>query len=110
MDIITSARHFDLTDALKQTINYEANNLHHDQLLTSVEVVLIQEHGKNEAEVIFHIKYNKGVNIHVRSEKDDMYEAISTAFSVAQKQLDKRFDIITDHHKESLNGNEMLLG
>jgi ribosomal subunit interface protein len=103
MNIITSARHFDLTQPLKETVQATAHNLHHTQNVNKVEVVLHQEHGVNQVEI--HVDA-KGGSIHAMTSHADMYKTISDAFDIVQRQLTERFQILTDHTTAS---NENLL-
>ena len=106
MNVTISARHFDLTDAIKEAIQSEIDTIHHDQIVESVEVVLDQNSKSQNVEVIV-----TGKHLHVISKdtSGDMYTSITSAFKGAQRQIDKQFGMLTDHKETSVSSNEQLL-
>lgn len=95
MDIIVSARHMDLSEAMKNSVIANLNSLNHSNLLTKAEVVLDTDHKKFIAEIVVKGK----VNLEAKAEMGDMYQAIDKAVDRLQVQLDKKFAKIVDNHK-----------
>lgn len=96
MDIIVSARHMELTEAMKNSAIGSLQGINHSDQLTKAEVVLDTDHNKFIAEIIVH---GSKTNIEAKAEMDDMYAAIDKAVNRLQKQLDKKFSKMLNSHK-----------
>ena len=96
MDIIISARHMDLTDAMKNSVHSSLEGLKHSGNVTKAEVVLDASHNKYKAEIVIH-----GTKLHLdaKAETDNMYEAIDKAVDRLQKQVDKQFGKMIHSHR-----------
>lgn len=96
MDIIVSARHMDLTEAMKNSVISSLEGLNHTNNLNKAEVVLDTDHKKFRAEIVVH---GTKTNLDAKAEMDDMYDAIDKAVGRLQKQIDKKFSKMLDSHK-----------
>lgn len=96
MDITVSARHMELTEAMKNAAISSLESINHGQQLTRAEVVLDTDHNKFIAEIIVH---GSGINLDAKAEMDDMYAAIDKATDRLQTQIDKKFSKLLDSHK-----------
>ncbi|MFO7895558.1 MAG: ribosome-associated translation inhibitor RaiA [Candidatus Cloacimonadales bacterium] len=101
MQISITARHFDLTDAIRDHIEGEMERIgkyfHH---IISAQFVLKLEKDRNYAEVILHVPKN---SIATEAEEDNMYLAIDNAIDKAEKKLKKLKGKWDDHQKTSLS-------
>ena len=112
-----SARHFDLSDGLKEKAEAEMDSLtkYYDNII-SADFVLDKERNRNLAELKISV-YNQTIT--ASAESDDMFNAIITAVDKVRTQLlkykgklkDKRPDEITEakdaHTKPSTNVEEL---
>lgn len=96
MDIIVSARHMELTDAMKNSVISSLEGLNHASNLTKAEVVLDTDHKQFRAEIVVH---GSKMNLDAKAEMDDMYDAIDKAVDRLQKQIDKKFGKMLDSQK-----------
>ena len=96
MDITVSARHMELTEAMKNAATSSLEGINHGQQLTRAEVILDADHNKFIAEIIVH---GSKINLEAKAEMDDMYAAIDKASERLQTQLDKKFSKLLDSHK-----------
>jgi ribosomal subunit interface protein len=96
MDVIVSARHMDLTEAMRDSVIDALSAIKHGKKLTKAEVVLDSDHKLFRAEIVLH---GSGINLDAKAETDNMYEAIDKAVERLQKQLDKKFGQILNSHK-----------
>ena len=87
MDIIVSARHMELTDAMRSSVISSLSSINHDKQLTKAEVVLDASHQKFKAEIVVH---GNKINLDAKAETGNMYEAIDKAVERLQKQIDKK--------------------
>jgi putative sigma-54 modulation protein len=94
MNIIVSARHMQLTEAMNNSVTESLKALKHNKDLTQAEVVLDTDHHKLVAEIHLH---GKGININAKAETENMYEAIDNAVEKLQKQLNKKVGLT--HHQ-----------
>ena len=106
MDIIVSARHMDLTEAMKNSVISSLEGLNHTKNLNKAEVVLDTDHNKFRAEIVVH---GAKVNIDAKAEMDDMYDAIDKAVERLQTQIDKKFSKMHSHKGEHLGEIEAEL-
>ncbi|MCM8541533.1 MAG: ribosome-associated translation inhibitor RaiA [Lentisphaeraceae bacterium] len=96
MDIIVSARHMELTEAMRNSATSSLESINHGRQLTRAEVVLDTDHNKFIAEIIVH---GNKINLEAKAEMDDMYAAIDKAVDRLQTQIDKKFSKMLDSHK-----------
>lgn len=106
MDIIVSARHMDLTEAMKNSVISSLEGLNHTQNLNKAEVVLDTDHNKFRAEIVVH---GSKMNLDAKAEMDDMYDAIDKAVERLQTQIDKKFGKMHNHKGEHLGDIEAEL-
>jgi putative sigma-54 modulation protein len=97
--VTVSGRHLELTDAMK---NYAEEKLsavlEGRHKITRAEVVLSREKTRSKAEVIVH---GKKLDAEAVCEAYDMYEAIDEAVAKVERQIERYFDKMQDHHKAS---------
>lgn len=95
MDVIISARHFEVTDDLRATIEEKmaviAGEYHK---LTKAIAVMDVEKGRQFVEIQLHGKHLEMV---AKSETHDMYESIDEAVEKLERQLRRHLDRIQDH-------------
>ena len=96
MDIIVSARHMELTEAMKNSAIGSLQGVNHSKQLTKAEVILDADHNKFIAEIIVH---GSKINLEAKAEMDDMYAAIDKAVDRLQTQINKKFSKMLDSHK-----------
>ena len=95
MQVIVSARHMDLTEALKEVAEKRIQGVHaHGLTLTKAEVVLNVDHKDNIVRATIH---GNSVNIEAHAEADDMYDAIGLVAEKLEKQLEKRSGHLIKH-------------
>ena len=96
MDIIVSARHMDLTDAMRNSVISSLESLNHTGNINKAEVVLDSDHKKFRAEIIIHGSH---LNLDAKAETGNMYESIDKAVERLQIQINKKFDKNHSSHK-----------
>jgi len=95
MKITVSARHMDLTDSLKDSVENKIGNVHsYGLVLTNADVVLNIDHKDN---IVRATVRGNSVNIEAHAESDDMYEAINLVAEKLDKQLEKRSGHLIKH-------------
>ena len=95
MQVIVSARHMELTQALREAAEQQILGVHSYGLtLTKADVVLNVDHKDNIVRATIH---GNSVNIEAHAESDDMYEAISLVADKLDKQLEKRSGHLIKH-------------
>jgi putative sigma-54 modulation protein len=89
MEIIVSARHTSLTDAMKDAVTerLEAMEKHSHLTLTKAEAVLSVERKVNSVNIVLHGNH---VNLDAKAEGRDMYVVIHEAVDKLERQLEKR--------------------
>ena len=103
MQITITARHFELTNAIRDFIEQSCEKLsrYFDQII-SINVILTLENMRNHVELNLHAsKYN----LLSDSVDMDMYVAVETAIEKIEVQLKKLKDKVTDHQKKSIRKN-----
>jgi len=107
MQITITARHFDLTNAIRDYVEESARKLekYFDHILNA-HFVLALENGGNTAEMILHIPKN---NLKCVASDKDMYIAIDAAIDKMENQVKKLKDKWTDHQKRSLKQNSQYV-
>lgn len=100
MHITITARHFELTKAIRDHVEDACEKLerYFDQIV-NVQITLALENSRNIVEIALHAaKFNLQSN----AEEMDMYVAIDLAIDKMEHQIKKLKDKVTDHQKRSL--------
>ncbi len=107
MQITITARHFDLTNAIRDFIEQSCEKLsrYFDHII-SIHVILTLENMRNHVEMNLHASK---FNIQSESEEMDMYIAVEAAIEKMEVQLKKLKDKVTDHQKKSIRKNPDFL-
>ncbi|HNQ43184.1 MAG TPA: ribosome-associated translation inhibitor RaiA [Candidatus Cloacimonadota bacterium] len=100
MHITITARHFELTKAIRDYVESSCLKLkkYFDQII-NVHVTLALENNRNISEISLHAgKFG----LQSQSEEMDMYLSIDTAIDKMEGQIKKLKDRVTDHQKRAL--------
>lgn len=100
MQITITARHFNLTNAIRDYVEESASKLnkYFDHILNA-HFILSIENNRNKVEMVLHIPRN---NFKSEADSNDMYVSIDDAVDKMENQVKKIKDKWTDHHKKSL--------
>ncbi len=100
MQITTTARHFDLTNAIRDHVEDSASKLnkYFDHILNA-HFILSIENNRSKAEMVLNIPKN---NFMSEATATDMYIAIDDAVDKMENQIKKIKDKWADHQKRSL--------
>jgi putative sigma-54 modulation protein len=100
MQITITARHFDLTKAIREHVEEACEKLvkYFDQII-NLHLTLSLEHGRNTVEVQLHASH---FSLTSEDEQHDMYLAIDNAIEKMESQIKKLKDRVTDHQKKRL--------
>ena len=100
MQITITARHFDLTNAIRDHIQESCQKLekYFDHII-HVNFVLSYENNRNHTEMMLHIPKN---NLKSEAEEKNMYLAIDLAIEKMEQQVKKLKGKWSDHQKRSL--------
>lgn len=100
MQITITARHFELTKAIRDYVETSCLKLkkYFDHIIT-VHVTLALENSRNICELSLHAAK---FSLQSQSEEMDMYLSIDTAIDKMEGQIKKLKDRITDHQKRAL--------
>ncbi|MDD2229781.1 MAG: ribosome-associated translation inhibitor RaiA [Candidatus Cloacimonetes bacterium] len=100
MQITITARHFELTKAIRDYVETSCLKLkkYFDHIIT-VHVVLALENSRNICELSLHAAR---FSLQSQSEEMDMYLSIDIALDKMEAQIKKLKDRITDHQKRAL--------
>lgn len=103
MQLTITARHFDLTNAIKEHIEDSCEKLtrYFNQII-NVHVTLDLQNSRNIVEISLHASH---YNLQSSAEEHDMYLAIDKAVEKSEKQLKKLKGKITNHQKKALREN-----
>ena len=97
MEIDISARHFHVSEALKDMISEKAAKLDKYSLkIESAHVVLEVQKFHHVAEITLH---GKNLRLVAREVSTDMYAAFDKSFGNIQLQLRRQHDRVRDHKK-----------
>ncbi|MCC7412452.1 MAG: ribosome-associated translation inhibitor RaiA [Gammaproteobacteria bacterium] len=97
MQINISGHQIDVTPALRDYVTGKFQRIErHFDNLTDAHVVLSTEKSRHRAEATLHLT---GANLFADSEHDDMYAAIDLLIDKLDKQVRKRKEKLTDHHR-----------
>jgi putative sigma-54 modulation protein len=105
MDTIITARHFDLEEDTKQRIQdrlMELEDAH--PRLTSAKVILDQQKSTSRAEILIH---GRKIDVEAHAKAKDLDVAFTAAFEKADRQLNKHYDKIKDHHSKPVSQLEV---
>ena len=97
MHITITGHHLDITDSLRDYVNTKLERLerHFDQV-TNIDVILSVEKLRQMAEATVPVN---GSKIFANAEDQDMYTAIDALVDKLDRQIIKRKEKITDHHR-----------
>ena len=97
MQISLNGHHVEITDALRDYISTKFERLarHFDQV-TDIDVILSVEKLRHKAEATIPVK---GGKIFANAEDQDMYTAIDALSDKLDRQIVKRKEKVTDHHR-----------
>ena len=100
MQITITARHFDLTKAIRSSIEDSCEKLtrYFDQIV-NIHITLDLENSRNIVDVSLHASK---FNLQAKAEAMDMYVAINEAIDNMEAQIKKLKDKVTDHQKRRL--------
>ncbi len=103
MQITITARHFNLTNAIRDHINDSCGKLEkYFENIIHAHFVLSFENNQNKVELVIHAPKH---NLKSETTEKDMYLAIDTVVDKVEHQIKKMKDKWTDHHKKSLKEN-----
>ena len=97
MQVTITGHHLDLTDSLREYVKSKMERLerHFDQV-TNINVILSVEKLRQKAEATVPVN---GSNIFANAEDQDMYTAIDSLVDKLDRQIIKRKEKVTDHHR-----------
>ena len=103
MQITITARHFDLTNAIRDYIEDACKKLQkYFEQIINVHLILTLEGGRNVVEMVLHVPKS---NFKSESTEQDMYLAIDEAVEKMEIQIKKLKGKWTDHKKKSMKDN-----
>jgi putative sigma-54 modulation protein len=99
MQITITARHFDLTKAIRDYVEESTSRLekYFDHII-NVHFVLSLDNNQNNVEMILHIPKN---NLKSEATEKDMYVAIDASIDRMEAQIKKLKGKWTDHHQKT---------
>jgi len=107
MDISITARHFEISDALRQLVDTRLSRLDRfNPRLSTVEVTLTEE--KREKRVEAHAGIDGDLDIHAEVVAEDFRAAVNKVSDKLARQLKRQHELRRDHKAPSLN-DEILL-
>jgi len=100
MHITITARHFELTKAIRDYVETSCLKLkkYFDQIIT-IHVTLALENSRNLCEISLHASR---FSLQSQAEEMDMYLSIDNALDKMENQIKKLKDRVTDHQKKPL--------
>ncbi|MDZ4181262.1 MAG: ribosome-associated translation inhibitor RaiA [Candidatus Cloacimonadaceae bacterium] len=100
MQITITARHFELTKAIRDYVETSCLKVkkYFDHII-NVHVTLALENSRNICEISLHASR---FNLQSQAEEMDMYLSIDTALDKMEAQIKKLKDRVTDHQKKAL--------
>ena len=103
MQITITARHFDLTNAIRDHIGGSCSKLerYFDHIITASFILSLEKNG-NKVELIVHAPKH---NLKCEAVEKNMYLAIDNAVDKMEQQVKKMKDKWADHNKRSLKEN-----
>lgn len=103
MQISITARHFDLTNTIRDHIEEACEKLtrYFDHII-NVHFVLNYENNRNHVELSLHASH---FNLQAKEEDPDMYVAIDATIEKIESQIKKLKEKVTSHQKRNLRDN-----
>ena len=103
MQITITARHFDLTNAIRDHVDGSCTKLerYFDHIITANFILSLEKNG-NKVELMLHAPKH---NLKCESVEKNMYLAIDNAVDKMEQQVKKMKDKWADHNKKSLKEN-----
>ncbi len=100
MQITITARHFDLTNAIRDHVEEACEKLekYFDHII-NVHLTLSLEGSRNHVEMSLHASH---FSLQSEAEDHDMYLAVDTVIDKMEAQIKKLKDKVTDHQKKRL--------
>ena len=100
MQITITARHFDLTKAIRDAIESSCEKLsrYFDQIV-NIHITLTLENSRNVVDMSLHASK---FNLQAQAHGNDMYVTINDAVDNMEAQIKKLKDKVTDHKKKRL--------
>jgi len=97
MQIKITGHHLEVTDSMREYVNQKLQKLErHFEKVTEIDVILSLEKLKHKAEATVYVNGN---NLFADCQDDDMYAAIDALTDKLDRQIIKRKEKITDHHR-----------
>jgi len=98
MQVTITGHHLDITDALRGYINNKFERLErHFEQVTNIDVILSVEKLVQKAEATIPVN---GSKIFANAEDQDMYAAIDSLVDKLDRQILKRKEKVTSHHRD----------
>ncbi len=100
MQITITARHFELTKAIRDHVERSCEKLekYFDHIIT-VHITMALENSRNLVEMSLHASH---FSLQSEAEEQDMYLALDSVIEKMEMQIKKLKDKVTDHQKKSL--------
>lgn len=107
MQITITARHFGLTNAIREYVEEASDKLtkYFDHII-NVHFILSLENNRNTVEVVLHAPKH---NFTGEATENDMYVAVDAAVDKIEHQIKKLKDKWSDHQKRSLKDNAQFV-
>jgi len=97
MQVKITGHHLEVTDSMKEYVIQKLQRLErHFEKVTEIDVILSLEKLKHKAEATVYVNGN---NLFADCQDDDMYAAIDALADKLDRQIIKRKEKITDHHR-----------
>jgi putative sigma-54 modulation protein len=98
MQVTITGHHLDVTDALREYVNNKFERLErHFEQVTNIDVILTVEKLVQKAEATIPVN---GSKIFANAEDQDMYAAIDALVDKLDRQIIKRKEKVTNHHRD----------
>ena len=105
MQLIVAARHFDLSDALRQHVHEQFGSLDkYESRVSRVEVTLLEEKNRRDVEVLCSV--DGSGNVHAEAQAGDFRTAIDQARDRLVRQLKK----IRSQHRDHQGPEDGIAG
>jgi len=97
MQMKITGHHLEVTDSMREYVIQKFQRLErHFEKVTEIDVILSLEKLKHKAEATVYVNGN---NLFADCQDDDMYAAIDALADKLDRQIIKRKEKITDHHR-----------
>ncbi|MCD4652148.1 MAG: ribosome-associated translation inhibitor RaiA [Candidatus Cloacimonetes bacterium] len=103
MQITITARHFDLTNAIRDRVESSCEKLskYFDQII-HINMILSLVKNRNVVEMTLHASH---FNLQSEAEENDMYLSVDNAIDRMEAQLKKLKEKVTNHQKRAIKDN-----